>query len=212
MSGHREPRSLNLGRLLVWTGIAGLLVSFWVPWGVAQRTARTEDRADRLALLLLQTATPMQPLAGADDATLATLLARTQLLASSRGLFAEDLERIDESPPPGALATFANKHYLFQLAFSPPTNPRQLSSSSSLPLPLELMAWPREPNGPAHAAFFCSEVAEPAFSRNLQQGYVGLDRRPAPGSGYPRDEARAGQDCAYRDAVDERWLLRVRQR
>lgn len=208
MSGHREPRNLNLGRLLVWAGIAGLLVSFWIPWAVAQRTARTEDRADRLSLMLLEIAAPMQPLQAADAATLATLLARAQLLASSRGVFAEDLERIDEPPPPGVLATFANKHYLFQLAFSPPPHARQQPTATSLPLPLELMAWPREPNGPAHAAFFCSEIAEPAFSRNLQQDYVGRDHRPAPGSGYPRDEVRAGQGLAYRDAVDERWLLR----
>jgi hypothetical protein len=207
MSGDREPRNLNLGRLLVWAGIAGLLVSFWVPWAVAQRTARTEDRADRLSLVLLQTAAPMQPLEGADAATLSTLLARAKSLASTRSVYGDDLERVEENPPPGVLVTFANKHYLFQLAFSPPANARQ-PSTPTLPLPLELMAWPREPNGPAHAAFFCSEIAEPAFSRNLQQGYVGLDRRPLPGNSYPRDEARAGQVRAYRDAVDERWLLR----
>lgn len=201
---------MNLGRWLLWAGLLGLAVSFWVPWAMAERTARTEERADRIAGMLLATASPMQPIERPDPTLLPTLLARVQLLAASRGVFADDLEPITEPPPPGVLATFANKHYLFQLAFSPPANARLHVEDSPLPLPLEVIAWPRDPVGPAHAVFFSSEVADPAFTRNLQAGYVGLpsQHRPLPGCAYRRDDPRTGQTRDYRSADGERWLLR----
>jgi hypothetical protein len=210
MGGHREPRNLNLGRWLLWAGLVGLGVSFWIPWAVAERTARTEERADRLAGLLLATASPAQALVAGDRALLATLLARVRLLAATRGVFADDLELLDEDPPAGVLGTFANKHYLFQLAFSPPPDPRLLQQDSPLPLPLEVVAWPREGVGPAHAVFFSSEIADAAFTRNLQAGYLGLrsKHRPQPGKSYRRDDPRAGQTRDYRGGDDERWLLR----
>lgn len=210
MGGHRAPRNFNLGKWLLWAGLIVLGLTFWIPWAVAERTARTEARADSLASMLLQTASAMQPL-GDEPWRFEVLLARLQLLAATRAVFADDLELLDGPAPAGVLATFANKHYLLQLACSPPADPRQRRADSTLPQPLEVVAWPREALGPAHAAFFYSEIAEPAFTRNLQKGYHARgSSRPLPGQSYRQSaDPRAGQVSSYRGLDDEHWLLRT---
>jgi hypothetical protein len=183
-------------------GILLLMLTFLVPLMTARRTARAEERGDRLAELLLREATALQPLRFEDPWQAAHLYARLIAAASAHDVYAADLEPVAVAAP--ALA-FRNKHYVLLLRRAPPPDGAQEGGATP---PLEVMAWPRYAAGPAHAAFFFAEDAEPAFSRNLQGGYTGEDPAdwPPPGIAHRRPRT-PDSDWSYRGGDDERWLL-----
>lgn len=184
-------------------GMALIALSLWVPWLAAARSARVEQRAERIAGLLLQAASNM-PLPPLDDPE--HVCSRFWALALADGVFVSDLERIDPAPPDVLLA-FTNKHYAFQLAASPP-DPLAIVGKDTVPA-LEVLAWPLSITGPAHSAYLHAENAPRAYTRNLNGSLVGLtDRRPLPGVGQRRAAANpfdTGE--SYRSVTDERWIL-----
>ncbi|GAB4143579.1 MAG: hypothetical protein Fur0037_11230 [Planctomycetota bacterium] len=205
MVQRRAARNRNPAQWLLTVGLIGLGLTFWIPWAVAARTARTEGRADALCSLFLAVFSEFLDARTLDRAALETALARVQRLAAARGVFADDLELQDRADG-GFLALFANKHYLFGIAKSPPADQR--APVGNLPPPIEVLAWPRESTGPAHAVFFDSQIADAAFTRNLEAGYRGAERMPSPGAGHRPSDPRAGFGFDYRGTDDERWLLR----
>lgn len=187
--------------LLVGTGL--IVLSLWMPWLAAARSARVEMRAERIAELLLRAAGGM-PFPPLDDVE--HVLGRFYALAGADGAFVTDLERIDP-PPRDVLLAFTNKHYAFQLAASPP-DPVAIVGRDTVPA-LEVLAWPLSGAGPGHSAFLHAENAPRAYTRNLAGRLVGLEaRRPAPGSGQRRTSGNAFDGGeSYRSVSDERWLL-----
>lgn len=201
MPWHRRRLVVNPGNWLLGAGLIALGVTFWIPFVVAQRTARVEGRADALAAVLLQQAGALQPFAMDDPFQRAVLEARVQAAAAARGVFAIDLRPL--AAPPGTLR-WANKHYLFQLAVSPP--PMERDGGQGAP-PLEVMAWPHQATTAGHAAFFHCQTADSSFTRNLQHNYAGADHAPAPGAGHRRSDPRGESPWSYRGLDDERWLV-----
>jgi hypothetical protein len=199
-------RTWNLGRWLFWCGLVLLGVTFWIPFATARRTARTEERAERITELLLLTASAAQPLDFTDPFTTNVMMARLLCLCRCRGVFCDDLEAV--TPPAGTGDRFllVNKHYVFQVARSPEPH---ASPVDAIPA-VEVLAWPLESAGPGHAAFYCSELGEPAFSRNLLHGYVGLD--PAymaePGVALRRKGGEFEGRWTYRGMDDDQWHVR----
>jgi hypothetical protein len=177
-------------------------LTFWLPWQSAARSVRIEGRAAHIAELMLATAQAMPvPRTTAD---LDHLLARLAARLHADGVFASDLEPRPE-PPKGVVAWFANKHYAFQIAASPPDE-RATPSRDCEPA-LEVMAWPLDAGGPAHSAWFVSENAARAYTRNLAADYRGFGaNRPMPGAAQ-RQPGGIEQATAYRAAKDERWIL-----
>lgn len=185
-------------------GVALIAASLWLPWLTAERTARVELRADRLAALLLRAGRSV--VADPSPADLDHVWARFLALAQADGVFFADVERL-VPPLPDTLLAFTNKHYAFQLAHSPLPGAPPSSPPPGAELALEATAWPLHPAGPGHAVYFQSDDAPRAYTRNLTTGFVGLGHeRPPPGAGQratsPFDTARS-----YRSASDERWLV-----
>lgn len=198
-------RPVNLAFWLTLLGLLLVAASLWLPVAAAERTARVEGRADRLAALLLATANSMQPLRQ-DPLEREVLLARFLRLASARGERVEDLERLPDAAPTTWLL-LQNRHYLLQLTVSPPDPRADPPSRDSVPA-LEVLAWPRARGGPARTAFFHPETAEAAYSRNLVMGYQGLGTgRPQPGRSHRRPGGLFDAPFSYRSYDDERWLL-----
>ena len=193
----------NPARWYLLVGIGLIVLSLWVPWLSAARTARVELRADRIAELLLRAAGGM-PFPPLDDVE--HVLARFFALASADGTFLADLERI-EPPPAGVLLALTNKHYAFQLAESPP-DPVSIVGRDTVPA-LEVLAWPLTTTGPAHSAYLHAENAPRAYTRNLGGSLVGLDsHRPAPGVGQRRATMVPFDTSeSYRSVTDERWIV-----
>jgi hypothetical protein len=208
-----RSRTLNVGNLLVVVLLAALAASLWVPHATARRVARIEGHAAHLARMLLQTARDAMPLdlssAAAADALVEEL--RRRCLAAGHPPTTlpsrTAAPRADDGAPLPALCLQA-KHYLLLLAETPPDAAAAAASKVRL---LETYAWPRL-DGAGHSAFFFAEEASEdsdalrtlaLFSRNLDQGYAGLERAPQPGSARPRDVFRAGD---YRGLDDQRWL------
>lgn len=200
MTAWRRSKWADPARWYLLVGVALLATSIWVPFLTAERTARTEQRADQIAAALLQAVNEQVfPL---DDETLPIVLARCYCLAASDGQFVGDLEPIDEAPA-DVLLCLQNKHYLFHLAVSPPDQ-AAVPGRGTVPS-YEVMAWPRERIGPAHSAFFYPDNALRAYSRNLAASHYGMRRRPAPGTNHRRAETLlVGR--SYRSADDERWI------
>jgi hypothetical protein len=193
----------NPARWYLLVGTALIASSLWLPWAAAARTTRVEQRAERLAELLLRAASgmPFPPLDDPDH-----VLARFYALALADGAFVADVERVEPTPPDVLLA-FTNKHYAFQLAASPP-DPLSIVGRNTVPA-LEVLAWPLASGGPAHSAYLCAENAPRAYSRNLGGRLVGLaDHRPMPGVGQRRATPNPFDTVvSYRSDTDERWLL-----
>jgi hypothetical protein len=207
MPGRRRHAPFNPGFWLCLLAAAVLAATFVIPWWLARRTARVEDRADRLALLLLEAAVAQQPFAFDDPSTTAVTWARFLRSAAARGIPTGDLEL---APPPAdrALALIAtNRHYVFQLAATP-RSPDD-GPGTGIQAGLEVLAWPREREGPAHVVLFHAETGESAHTRNLQIGYVGVEgsRRPEPGCAFRRAGAGDVPMMSYRGLDDERWIL-----
>ena len=197
-----------------WYAVLGAILlgaTFWIPITTANRTARVEGRADALAELLLLEAMATAPVDFTDPATAAMLYGRLVRRAASNSVYVDDIELLPPQADVPAI-TLRNKHYVVQLRPSPQAAPTTIESQD-LPtesLPLEVLAWPLRSNGPGHGAFFYPEDAEPAFTRNLQFGYHGLEppNWPRPGHTHRRPDANA--PWHYRDFDDERWLLHAR--
>lgn len=201
MLDERRLRWRNPATWYAAVGFVLIAITLWLPWFTASRTARVEHRADQLAELCLVAAGSME--LPADDATLAHFFARWLRLADAAGVFTGDLEPL---PSEGdGIALFANKHYLFQLAGSPP--PALATATPDLPAPLEVVAWPASAAGPGHSAFFHPAGAGRAFTRNLTRNYHGFKLRPAPGCGHRRLGPSNESLLAYRGQDDERWTL-----
>jgi len=217
MAERRGGYSLDLGRWLVWLGMAGLGLTFWAPWVSAERTRRVEDGADQIAELLQLTAGSMQPLEPMAPFDRTALVARWLRAIAAEGLPWRDLQLI-EPPLAGTVLSAHDQHYLFQLARTP-SDLRPGTTLVSSIAPLETLAWPRTVAGPAHSVFYYTEMGDAAFTRNLQAGYVGTDAdRPLAGAGQRSKDPTSDAPGAYRTAVlkaivrqdDERWLVRWR--
>jgi hypothetical protein len=186
--------------------MAALALSVWVPIGSANRTARAESRGEQLARIVLEEAVLLMPEDLRDPSFPGMLLGRVVAAALRDGVFVEDLELLDK----GRLdaVTLANKHYCIQLRWSATADDRANSPHDGRVPALESLAWPLDPAGPAHAAFFFPEDAEPAYTRNLSAGYVGVepDHWPKPAQAHRRHDG-GNQIWHYRGFDDERWLL-----
>lgn len=199
------------GGVAVTAGLLLLAATFYFPVAAARRTARVEERGDRIAELLLLTAQQCVPGPLEPWFLQQIVLARLLRAAVCAGVYVEDLQLLADGDPPDTL-TLRNKHYLFQLRPSPlPEDAAIAVRAEGSILPLEVVAWPADAAGPAHAVFFYATNAEPAFTRNLLSGYVGLDpaRWPPPGVAHRRPGPRA-HPWSYRGFDDERWIVRDR--
>ena len=138
-----------------------------------------------------------------------TVFAQFQRLSTRDHVYIADLEIVDP-PWQGTLLALRNKHYLFQLAETPP-DPDDLGTLGTMPC-YEVMAWPRREVGPAHSVFFHSDSALPAYTRNLAQGYEGeLGKRPRPGCASRR-QALFEWTKSYYGQDDERWIVHLPSR
>ena len=201
----RRPRNrnFNLGNLLVLLSVVGLGVSFWVPYGTAERTARVEGRAGDIAKVILATASAMQPIDLQDPFTRAVLQARVVKACDAWGLPASNFLQGDQPIEPfdWPSLVFRGRHYCFQVTVTPADR----SAGAAVP-PVEVYAWPNNPVGPGHTVFFFPETGEPAFSRNLVANYAAFTRAPRPGAGRHRPLNRESRPEAYRGYDEERWL------
>jgi hypothetical protein len=160
---------------------------------------------------LVLAATDLQPFDFGDPGAAELLLARCRSLATADGVLTEDLELAAMPSGPATMLRLRNKHYFFQLAASP--TPANQHPGKDAIAPLEVIAWPREQPSPAHTAFFASDVAEPAYTRNLQADYVGDgEQAPKAGDAYRRTDPTFERVWSYRSNNDERWLLNRRLR
>jgi hypothetical protein len=183
-------------------GLGLLLATLYVPWLTAERTARVERRAERLGAKLLDAVVEFDQCLEASS--LPTLLARWAMLNARDAEFTDDLEVVTTGRP-GVLLTALNKHYAFQLAESPPP-PQFQAGRDSVPA-YEVVVWPRDQDGPGHAAYFLPSNAARAYTRNLSALYGGLDRAPLPGSCHSVPYIGRHEHWHYRSANDERWIL-----
>ena len=152
-------------------GLLLLVASLWLPFATARRAMRVEARANDVARALMEAVGDTVDALDANDVD--TVLARFFGLAARDGIYVEDLERVDPAWP-GTLLSLRNKHYLFQLAESPP-DPKESPGAETVPA-YEVMAWPRRALGPANSVFFHPDNAVPAYTRNLAQGYADIAR------------------------------------
>ena len=202
MQKWRQSRFANPATWYLIAGFALLVISLWVPWATAERTARIERRADDIAALLIEAANAFPDDLDAADARV--VFARFLRLAARDRIIVSDLEPI-EPPLPGTLLLLQNKHYAFHLAVSPPPQDEVVGPDTMSAR--EVMAWPLTATGPAHCAFFHPDDGPRAFTRNLNAGYADLgDKRPLPGRSHPVPRVREIASY-YRSADDERWIL-----
>jgi hypothetical protein len=96
----------------------------------------------------------------------------------------------------------------------PPTGV-PVPGSTPIPLPedvkypFETYAWPREAQIGARTAFFFPSDGRAAFTRNLSDRYVGMNRTPRPGDGRIEVESEKHEND-YRGHDDERWIYKTR--
>jgi hypothetical protein len=205
----RRPISPATWYALLLLAVLGL--SVWAPIGSASRTARAESRGEQLARIVLEEASLLMPTDLRDPLLPPLLLGRTIAAALRDGVFVEDLEVVENRNLEGV--TLANKHYFVQLRWSASADERVNHPHAGREPALEVLAWPLDPAGPAHAVFFYPEDAEPAYTRNLSAGYVGADPQhwPKPAQAHRRNDG-GNQIWHYRGFDDERWLLVDRPR
>ncbi|MCA8953915.1 MAG: hypothetical protein KDE27_30675 [Planctomycetes bacterium] len=183
-------------------GLVALAGSMWAPYATALRTTRIESRGDEIASALIAAVRQWPDVIAPADVPV--LLARFYALAERDGAFLGDLEVV-EPPWSGTLLSLQNKHYLFQVAESPPPVDDP-GTPGSVPA-YEVMAWPRRRSGPAHSVFFHPANALAAYTRNLAQGYDGAGRdRPQPGAAQRR-QALWEWTKSYYGQDDERWIV-----
>ena len=207
MGGSLRARVFHGANLLAAGCLAVLGVVLVLPGLSAARSSRIEHRGTILAECLLEAASAMQPVDLADPWTCEVVLARARALARSRGVPTNDLEGASPASSAASTAWFANKHYWFRIDPSPLDSRQPRPAPGHLPA-LELHAWPRDLTSAAHATCYVSEVAEPAFTRNLQAAYLDTGRAPPPGAGMRRNDNNNQRADAYRGTDDERWLTR----
>ncbi|MCA8964468.1 MAG: hypothetical protein H6838_17130 [Planctomycetes bacterium] len=201
MQRRRALAFVNPANYYLLAGLILLGVSMYVPVFTGERTARLEDRAAKIAALLLEATLERPEGIGADD--LENVLGRFYALAVRDEAFLGDLT-IVEPPLEGTLLTLRSKHYAFHLAVSPPEVPS--TRRDTLPA-YEVVAWPLSAIGPAHSVFFVPDDAARAYTRNLSRGYYGLaERRPLPGHCHRRTGALFDDQHTYRSRDDERWI------
>lgn len=201
MASSRWAGLTNPATWYLTVGLVLLIGSIWTPFATARRTTRVEGRGDAIARTLLRATAGFSEALAGDDVDV--VLARFHALAERDRVYTADLEVI-EPPWSGTLLCLANKHYLFQLAESPPS-PEDPYTGDALPS-YEVMAWPRRGIGPAHSVFFHPDNALPAYTRNLAQGYEGDgSRRPVPGCAHRR-QALYEWTTSYYGQDDERWI------
>jgi hypothetical protein len=202
-----EWRSSRFRNPLAWyTAIAAGMLAFslWVPWLSATRTARVEGRADKVAAALMTAADGFElPL---EEPDLQSLLARFYRTATSSGVRAKDVVRVEPAPS-GSLMCLQNKHYAFLLSEAP-VDPMSRIGKNTVGS-LEVLAWPLSVVGPGHCGFFYAQDACRAYTRNLQRGYAGLkdDTRPLPGAGHRRPGIGSRRQSQYPGNDSERWIL-----
>lgn len=199
----RRSSLANPATWYIFAGVLFLGASIWVPFLTAERTARIESRADRISGLLLEATTGQPGTIGPDE--LPNVLARFFALAERDEVLVGDLE-VREAPLSGTLLTLENKHYLFYLAASVPDADAVVSRDATPAF--EAMAWPITGLGPGHSAFFQSDSAPRAYTRNLTVGYLGTKKnRPYTSNAHRRASSMFEISRSYRDQRDERWIV-----
>lgn len=203
------PESPPTSPLAAWVGL-GLLAlggTFALIAYSATRSARAEERGDRLAAIVLQESRALAPVDFAEAWVHEHLYARTLFAASCQGVFVADLEAREPRDTPGF--AFLNKHYCIEVRPSPRADADTEDEGGDVAF--EVLAWPRSRTGPARSVFFHPADADAAYSRNLQEGYVEEDgdALPVPGRAHRRNDGRLGV-WDYRGFDDERWLLELR--
>lgn len=203
MGSRSRKRNFNPGNLLVGLAVGALGLSFWVPYGTADRTARVEERAGEIAALLLEAASDCQPLDLTDDRLYTLLEARTVKAAHAQGIPSSSF--VDPDLPVEELDwgsfLYRGKHYCYQVTVTP-----EDQLQGDVVAPVEVYAWPATELGPGHTVFFFSETDYPAFSRNLSSGFAGTENAPKPGLGRPHPDDRRESRDWYRGTDDERWI------
>ena len=95
----------------------------------------------------------------------------------------------------------AADEYHFGLAKSAP------EADASVPSLEEVRLWFTEPPED-------NSIGHPAYTRNLQAGYIGFETVPGPSAATPIDNDTSRQTIErerwYRGEDDERWIIRVR--
>ena len=203
MGQQPRKRNFNPGNLLVLFAVGVLAISFWVPYGSGERTARVEQRAGEIAEMLLEVASDLQTVDLRDQHQRSLIEARTLMALYARGIPTDNFTDPDfpEQQLGWEAFLFRGKHYCYQVTATPS---EQLEGA--VVAPIEVYAWPNTTLGPAHTVFFYSETTQPVFSRNLDAGYSGPGHAPRPGQGQPRTGVpRESQDW-YRGHNDERWI------
>ena len=203
----RRHHNFNLANWLVGLGLLALVISFAIPYILAERTARLEQRAEEVAAVVLDAAVDLQPLDLTDpfDRALleAWIVARLEVLGIKEDSFT--------LAPPLVLddvLVFRGKHYEYLVTPGPQPmddSERVAHNRGERILPFEVYAYPARSVSPAQTAFFFSEIDSSAFTRNLQNNYKGDGRRPRRGNGVPRVDP--GIQGFYRGRDDERWLF-----
>ncbi len=228
MARLQMPRAYNLGNALVIAGVLALGATFWLPHATAARMFRVEQRAQICARRLCELAMDTPDLdfhaPGAQESIL-------------RRLEGDRLEpQAAPAELSGKALLFRSKHYYYMLTRTPPErgdgNQRDAGSpTTALPqqhplpegawrwpwrfadaaklLPFEVYAWPATLVGPGIAVFFHPSDTPPAFCRNLEHTYHGLDNHPLPGQARKQFDGqnRAGTLQWYRGFDHARWLL-----
>lgn len=190
------PMAWHLGAGLVLIG-----ASLALPWWSAERTARAELRASRIADCLLEVG---QALARDGEPDPDVACARLFALGEARDAFLADLQPVPSSA--GVWLALANKHYAFRLA-PIAQDPAARAAPDAAP-GCEALAWPLAAAGPGHAMFYAPEDGSRAYTRNLEHGHFGFDDlRPGPETGRRRNGSAFDTRLSYRSRGDERWIL-----
>ena len=199
-------RTWNLGNLLVWVGTAGLLLSFWWPYVLADRVARIEGWGENIGRKLLAAALEVEAAGRLDlddpttDAALDAVLGETP-----------EAERIEPVPPPAGappgVLWFRGKHYAYLVGRTPADGAGRPPASR----PIEVCVWPLRRTGPGRDAFVFTSDGLAAFTRNQRARYDGFARPPQPGWCRPRDKPEQTREYLaepeYRSAEGEIWTF-----
>jgi hypothetical protein len=229
MARPQMPRAYNLGNALVIAGVLALGATFWLPHATAARMLRVEQRAETCARRLCELAKDIP------DLDFHAPAAHENILQRLEGDRLEPQPAPAELS--GKALVFRSKHYYYMLTRTPPERgdgdrrdnagspsaaapqqhpapesawrwPWRFADPSRL-LPFEVYAWPASLVGPGVAVFFHPSDGPPAFCRNLDHTYHGLDKHPLPGQARQQFDGRerSGLLKWYRGFDNARWLI-----
>ena len=216
----KKLSTLNSGNILVLIGLGGLGFGVWLPYGTADRVYRIEKRVSLYVGEFVKALEQRESVDWSDDDARDEFLAEVN--ASSGLVDPESSLHLRVTPTPPHLNQcfiFSGKHYYYLVANTPqkilgqektierPGSPPVKVNDPSLAksAPFEVYAWPKDLEQDGRTVFFAATDGSPAFNRNLDGIYVGLDRTPTPGAA--RIDKQDYED-AYHGIDRQRWLQR----